>query len=258
MNRPDPLPANGFRFTLVILAGLLVALVLAWRAVDLHVFRKDFLQGQGDARYLRVVPIPAHRGMISDRHGEPLAISTPVDSVWVQPAAFSEAHRDWPKLARLLKLDPGRMQRKVLARKDREFVYLQRHISPQLANQVMALEIPGVNLQREYRRFYPAGEVMAHVVGFTNVDDRGQEGLELAYDDWLQGVPGSQRVLKDRLGRIVRHVEQIRRPEPGQDLVLSLDQRLQYLAYRELKRAVLRHQARSGSVVVLDVQTGEV
>jgi cell division protein FtsI (penicillin-binding protein 3) len=222
------------------------------------VFRKDFLQNQGDARYLRIVPISAHRGMITDRHGEPLAISTPVDSVWVQPADFSEAHQAWPKLARLLQLDLAQLQRKVLARKDREFVYLKRHISPQLAEKVMALGIPGVNLQREYQRYYPAGEVMAHVVGFTDVDDQGQEGLELAYNDWLQGVAGSQRVLKDRLGRVVRYVEQIARPEPGKDLVLSLDQRLQYLAYRELKRAVQQHKARSGSVVVLDVQTGEV
>jgi len=242
----------------VIGAVVLVSLVLVWRAVDLHVFRKDFLQNQGDARYLRIVPISAHRGMITDRHGEPLAISTPVDSVWVQPADFSEAHQAWPKLARLLQLDLAQLQRKVLARKDREFVYLKRHISPQLAEKVMALGIPGVNLQREYQRYYPAGEVMAHVVGFTDVDDQGQEGLELAYNDWLQGVAGSQRVLKDRLGRVVRYVEQIARPEPGKDLVLSLDQRLQYLAYRELKRAVQQHKARSGSVVVLDVQTGEV
>jgi len=251
-------PATGFRFALVIGAVVLVSLVLVWRAVDLHVFRKDFLQNQGDARYLRIVPISAHRGMITDRHGEPLAISTPVDSVWVQPADFSEAHQAWPKLARLLQLDLAQLQRKVLARKDREFVYLKRHISPQLAEKVMALGIPGVNLQREYQRYYPAGEVMAHVVGFTDVDDQGQEGLELAYNDWLQGVAGSQRVLKDRLGRVVRYVEQIARPEPGKDLVLSLDQRLQYLAYRELKRAVQQHKARSGSVVVLDVQTGEV
>lgn len=251
-------PATEFRFMLVIAGVLSVSLVLAWRAVDLHVFRKDFLQNQGDARYLRVVPIAAHRGMISDRNGEPLAISTPVDSVWVQPTAFREAHHAWPKLARLLHLDLGRLQRKVLAREDREFVYLKRHISPELADRVMALGIPGVNLQREYQRYYPAGEVMAHVVGFTDVDDQGQEGLELAYNDWLQGVAGSQRVLKDRLGRVVRHVEQISRPEPGRNLVLSIDQRLQYLAYRELKRAVLQHKARSGSAIVLDVQTGEV
>ena len=251
-------PASRFRLSIVYVAVSCATLMLVWRAVDLHVFHKDFLQNQGDARYLRVVPIPAHRGMIVDRHGEPLAISTPVDSVWVQPSAFSSAYTDWPKLATLLKLDLAHIQRSVSQRQDKEFVYLKRHISPDLAKRVMALELPGVNLQREYHRYYPAGEVAAHVLGFSNVDDRGQEGLELAYDDWLKGVPGSQRVLKDRLGRVVRHVEQIHKPVPGRDLTLSLDRRLQYLAYRELKRAVQKHKARSGSAVILDVQSGEV
>lgn len=251
-------PASRFRLSIVYVAVSCATLMLVWRVVDLHVFHKDFLQNQGDARYLRVVPIPAHRGMIVDRHGEPLAISTPVDSVWVQPAAFSSAQSEWPKLAKLLKLDLAHIQRTVTQREDKEFVYLKRHISPDLAKRVLALELPGVNLQREYHRYYPAGEVVAHVLGFSNVDDRGQEGLELAYDDWLKGVPGSQRVLKDRLGRVVRHVEQIRKPVPGRDLTLSLDRRLQYLAYRELKKAVMQHKARSGSAVILDVQSGEV
>jgi cell division protein FtsI (penicillin-binding protein 3) len=251
-------PASRFRLGVVYCTVSVVTLVLVWRAVDLHVFHKEFLQDQGDARYLRIVPIPAHRGMITDRYGEPLAISTPVDSVWVQPAAFSEAYSDWPKLAKLLKLNLAHLKRTLSQRQDREFVYLKRHISPELAKKVMALELPGVNLQREYHRYYPAGEVTAHVLGFSNIDDRGQEGLELAYDEWLKGVPGSQRVLKDRLGRVVRHVEQLRKPMPGRDLTLSLDRRLQYLAYRELKRAVMQRQARSGSVVILDVQSGEV
>jgi cell division protein FtsI (penicillin-binding protein 3) len=251
-------PASRFRLGVVYSAVSLATLVLAWRAIDLHVFHKEFLQDQGDARYLRVVPIPAHRGMITDRHGEPLAISTPVDSGWVQPAAFTSAHADWPKLTKLLNLDLAQLQRTISQRQEREFVYLKRHISPDLAKQVMALEMPGVNLQREYHRYYPTGEVTAHILGFSNVDDRGQEGLELAYDEWLKGIPGSQQVLKDRLGRVVRHVEQIRKPLPGRDLTLSLDRRLQYLAYRELKRAVMQHKARSGSAVILDVQSGEV
>lgn len=258
MKRQIHIPASRFRLGLVSGGVILCALVLGWRAVDLHVFRKDFLQDQGDARVLRVEPLAAHRGMITDRNGEPLAISTPVDSVWVQPTAFRHASADWPRLARLLKLDAAALQRKVLARQDREFVYLKRHVNPDLARRVMALKLPGVNLQREYHRYYPAGEVAAHVLGFTDVDDHGQEGLELAYNDWLSGKPGSQRVLKDRLGRIVRRVEQIREPEPGRPLVLSLDRRLQYLAYRELKRAVFANKARSGSAVILDVQSGEV
>ena len=251
-------PASRFRLGVVYSALGVATLVLLWRVVDLHVFHKEFLQDQGDARYLRVVPIPAHRGMITDRHGEPLAISTPVDSVWVQPATFIAASQDWPKLAKLLQLDLAQLQRTISQRQEREFVYLKRHISPELAQQVMALEIPGVNLQREYHRYYPTGEVTAHVLGFSNIDDRGQEGLELAYDEWLRGVPGSQQVLKDRLGRVVRHVEQLRKPLPGRDLTLSLDRRLQYLAYRELKRAVIQHKAHSGSAVILDVHSGEV
>ncbi len=258
MSDKAPTTVSRFRLKVVTGAVVLASVILLWRAVDLHVFRKDFLQDQGDARYLREQPIAAHRGMITDRNGEPLAISTPVDSVWVQPKTFSTAYSEWPKVARLLDLDLQKMQRKVLQRKDREFVYLKRHITPALAQKVMDLKLPGISLQREYHRYYPAGEVTAHVIGFTNVDDKGQEGLELAYDNWLRGVPGRQRVLKDRLGRVVRHLEQLKKPESGKILQLSLDRRLQYLAYRELKRAVLRHKARSGSAVVLDVQTGEV
>ena len=250
--------ATPFRLIVVIMAVLLASLILAWRAVDLHVVRKDFLQGQGDARYLRAVPVAAHRGIITDRNGEPLAISTPVDSVWVHPKDFLEAYAEWPRLASLLEMKLQRIQQLVLQRKEREFVYLKRHINPQLAEKVLALNIPGVSLQREYHRYYPAGEVASHVVGFTNVDDTGQEGLELAYDEWLRGTSGEQRVLKDRLGRTIKHIELIRKSSPGKDLTLSIDRRLQYLTYRELKRAVFKHKARSGSAVILDVKTGEV
>ncbi len=249
---------NRFRLSVVLLLVVTSALLLIWRSVDLHVLRKDFLQHQGDARYLRVLPVVAHRGMIMDRNGEPLAISTPVDSVWVQPDDFIAAHEQWPRIAKLLGMKLSKLEQLVLPRKQREFVYIKRHIAPQLAAQVMALGIPGVSLQREYHRYYPAGEVAAHVLGFTNVDDEGQEGLELAWNDWLQGVPGSQRVLKDRMGRVVKHIELIRKAHPGKDLTLSLDRRLQYLTYRELKRMVIKQKARSGSAVILDSRTGEV
>ncbi|VAX11569.1 Cell division protein FtsI [Peptidoglycan synthetase] [hydrothermal vent metagenome] len=249
---------SSFRLSIVVLLVITAALLLLWRSVDLHVLRKDFLQHQGDARYLRVMPVVAHRGMIQDRNGEPLAISTPVDSVWVQPQEFIAAHDQWPRMAKLLGMKVSKLEQRVLPRKQREFVYIKRHIAPQLAAQVMALEIPGVSLQREYHRYYPAGEVTAHVLGFTNVDDEGQEGLELAWNDWLQGVPGAQRVLKDRMGRVVKHIELIRKAHPGKDLTLSLDRRLQYLTYRELKRMVIKQKARSGSAVILDSRTGEV
>jgi len=234
-------------------AGLLV-----WRAMDLTLTHKDFLQEQGDARYLRVVTMPAHRGMILDRNGEPLAVSTPVDSVWADPSELAAQRDRWPALAKLLGMKAEQVHRLVAGRMDREFVYLKRHVHPELASRVRALGITGLGLRREYRRYYPTGEVAAHMVGFTNVDDVGQEGIELAYEDWLHGTPGSKRVVRDRLGQIVEDVESIRAPQAGRDLDLSLDRRIQYLAYRELKAAVKRHRARAGSLVVLDVATGEV
>jgi cell division protein FtsI (penicillin-binding protein 3) len=237
---------------LVVTGGLL------WRAVDLQHTDKDFLIGQGDARHLRVEAISAHRGKILDRNGEPLAISTPVDSVWANPRELAAEPRRWRELATLLGLDLGQLERMLAERGEREFVYLKRQVAPGLASKVEQAGVPGVYLQREYRRYYPLGEVAAHVVGFTNVDDIGQEGMELAFDERLRGVAGARRVLRDRLGRIVEEVESIRPPKAGGDLVLSLDRRVQYLAYRALLRAVKRSQARGGSVVVLEARTGEV
>jgi len=245
------------RATLACLLGA-AALVLAWRAVDLQLMHKQFLQGQGDARYLRTVTVAAHRGMITDRRGEPLAISTPVDSVWANPQLLLEAPGQRAALARLLNLNARQLRDYLQARAEREFVYLKRRVSPDLAQQVMALNAPGVALQREYRRYYPAGEVTAQLLGFTGVDDTGQEGLELAFDNWLQGKEGAKRVIKDRLGRIIEDVESLRAPRPGRDLRLSVDKRIQYLTYRELKSALAEHRAQSGSAVVLDAHSGEV
>ncbi|MGD8429259.1 MAG: penicillin-binding transpeptidase domain-containing protein [Ectothiorhodospiraceae bacterium] len=235
-----------------------MAVALVCRAVDLEVLKRDFLQGQGDARHLRVAQIPAHRGMITDRNGEPLAISSPVDSVWADPGELLQARDRIPALAKRLGLRSAALVQTLQRHKDRQFLYLRRHIPPDRAHAVMSLELPGVGLRREYRRFYPAGEVTSHVLGFTNIDDHGQEGLELAFDDWLEGEPGAKRVVRDRLGREVETVEQIRKPRPGKNLTLAMDRRLQYLAYRELKTAVRRHHAKSGSLVLLDARTGEV
>lgn len=253
-------PQAGFRGRRRLALAVLLAATagLLWRAVDLQLSDKEFLQGQGDARHLRVVEIAAHRGKLLDRNEEPLAISTPVQSVWVNPGELARDRGHWPALTRLLGLDGDELHRLIAERMDREFVYLRRHIEPDLAARVEALGAAGVYLQQEYRRYYPMGEVAGHVLGFTNVDDEGQEGLELAYDDWLAGVDGAKRVLRDRLGRIVEDVERIRAPRPGRDLVLSLDRRIQYLAYRALKGAVQRNRARAGSAVVLDARTGEV
>ena len=243
-----------------LLSGLVVAgfLVLAGRAARLQLVEHDFLQEQGDARFLRTVQVAAHRGMILDRNGEPLAVSTPVQSVWANPRELLATPAELSALAGLLGLDVDRLQRLIGQRKDREFVYLRRHLPPERAQQVMELGLSGVYLQREYRRYYPAGEVAGHLIGFTNVDDHGQEGLELAYDEWLSGEPGLKRVIKDGQRHIVENVENIRTARPGKDLRLSIDRRIQYLAYRELKAAVRAHRARSGSVVVLDAASGEV
>jgi len=231
---------------------------LVWRAVDLQLLHKEFLQGQGDARHLRVVSMPAHRGMITDRNGEPLAISTPVDSIWANPRDLLEARGEWKQLAKALDVDRAWLKARIEHNANREFVYLKRHVPPPVAEQVLALGIPGVSAQREYRRYYPTGEVAGHLLGFTNVDDEGQEGVELRFDQQLRGTPGSMRVVRDRLGRIVETVERLSEPVPGRDIALSIDRRIQYLAYRELKAAVQMNHAKAGSAVVLDVQTGEV
>ncbi len=247
-----------YRRSFMLACLALAAATLLGKAVYLQVLEKQFLLSQGKARHLRVVTLPAHRGMITDRNGEPLAISTPVESVWVNPQELASEQQRIPELARLLSLKAGSVQKQLASRADREFLYLRRHVTPQLAAQVEALEIPGVYLQREYRRYYPDGEVAAHVVGVTNVDDVGQEGLELAYEDWLRGEPGAKRVIKDGRSHIIGDVESIRLPDPGRDLVLSIDRRIQYLAYRELKAVMKEHKARAASAVVLDVSSGEV
>ena len=244
------------RFVLGVLGASV--LVLGWRLLDLQVLDRDFYRGQGDARILRVTSVPAHRGMITDRNGEPMAVSTPVASLWANPQELIPARDRWSELARALGLKRDELERDLSDYAQREFMYLKRQVPPDVAEAVKALDIPGVYLTKEYRRYYPAGEVTAHVLGFTDVDDRGQEGIELAYDDWLRGIPGSKRVIKDGRRQTVQDVESIREPRPGRDLKLSIDLRLQYLAYRELKATVQEHQARSGSLVLLDARTGEV
>ena len=238
---------RALRHKLVLVALLGVFALLAARAVFLQVVDAGYLQEQGNARHLRVVEDNSHRGMILDRNGEPLAISTPVDSLWANPEELSGAHARWPVLARQLGVPVREIGQQVRRNKGREFMYLKRHVTPEMAQQVMALDVPGVAVQREYRRFYPAGAVAGHVVGFTNVDDQGQEGLELAYNSWLRATPGKKRVLKDRLGNVVETVESIALPIAGRDLNISIDRRIQYLAYRELKAAVAEHKAQAAS-----------
>lgn len=251
-------PQWAWRSGLVTALFVVGAALMVARAFDLQVLRKDFLQDQGQARHVRTVEMPAHRGMITDRNGEPLAVSTPVASVWVNPRELSAAATRLPELAKLLQEDPRELVKLVAERQDREFVYVKRQITPQLADAVEALAIPGVHLQREYKRFYPAAEVTAHLLGFTNIDDKGQEGLELAFNEWLSGAAGAKRVLRDRLGQTIEDLELLSAPNPGKTLRTSIDLRLQYLAYRELKSAIQENDAVSGSIVVLDATSGEV
>ena len=247
----------GRRWWLLAFFGI-AATVVACRVFYLQILNKDFLINEGDARSVRTVTMPAYRGMITDRNNEPLAVSTPVASIWAMPSKVLEATAELSELADLLDTSVEELNRYLSARQNREFVYLKRHVQPGVARRVQALKIPGINIRKEYKRYYPAGEVASHLVGFTNVDDEGQEGIELAYDDWLRGAPGKKRVLKDLYGSVVKDIENIKQPSPGKSISLSMDQRLQYLAYRELKSAVINHKARGGMLLLLGVRSGEV
>ncbi len=251
-------PHYRFRRYTLLSVFLLALLGLLWRALDMQVINQDFFKQQGDARHLRVVEVPAHRGDIYDRNGEPLAISTPVDTIWANPGELVGETGRHQELASALDMDVASLRDRIEQNRQREFMYLRRHVEPVIGERVRQLGVPGVYLQREYKRYYPAGEVTSHVLGFTNVDDHGQEGLELAYDDWLSGVEGAKRVIRDRLGRAVDDVERLAPAEPGKALMLSIDRRVQYMAYRALKAAVKEHGARAGSAVLLDAHNGEV
>jgi cell division protein FtsI (penicillin-binding protein 3) len=241
-----------------VLAGLLAAFwVLGARSLYLQALQTDFLQEKGDARYSRLIEVPATRGRILDRNGEALAVSTPVKSVWAIPADAELSGAERRKLASLLALERSELAKK-LADTSRDFVYLKRQVSPDVAESVEALGLKGIYQHREYRRYYPGGEVTAHVIGFTGVDDTGQEGIELAHQASLGGKPGSRRVIKDRLGRIVEDVESIREAQDGRDLTLSIDSKIQNLAFGALKTAVAQHDAKAGAIIALDVRTGEV
>lgn len=245
-----------FRVVLALLALMVGA--ITWRIVDLQVIDREFLQDQGDARSVRHVPIPAHRGLITDRNGEPLAVSTPVITLWINPKELAAVQPRWAELAVAVGQNPAELTARLRENKDREFMYLVRGLIPEQGQQVLDLKIPGVYGIEEFRRFYPAGEVAAHVVGFTDVDDHGREGVELAFDQWLSGVPGKRQVLKDRRGRMIKDVQVTQNAKPGKALALSIDLRLQYLAHRELRNALLEFGAKAGSLVMVDVKTGEV
>ena len=241
----------------LVLVGVGAAGLVA-RAVELQLVQHGDLARRGDETSLRIVKMTAHRGMITDRNGEPLAMSTPVDSIWVNPEELGDNIDQLPRLARALGQDPQALTRHITSNLEREFLYVARQLPPEQADRIKALGIPGVYATREYRRFYPAGEVTSHLVGFTTIDDRGQEGLELGYDQLLAGEDGAKRVLQDMYGHYVENVELLRAPRQGRDLATSIDLRIQYLAYRELKSAMKDYRAHAGSAIVVDVDTGEV
>ncbi|MBA1219932.1 penicillin-binding protein 2 [Pseudomonas fulva] len=247
-----------WRFRVVV--GLLALMVgaICWRIIDLQVVDRDFLKGQGDARSLRHIPIPAHRGLITDRNGEPLAVSTPVTTLWANPKEMQASRDRWPQLATALGQNPQQLTERLTQQANKEFIYLVRGLTPEQGQHVLDLKVPGVYGLEEFRRFYPAGDVTAHMVGFTDLDDHGREGVELAYDEWLAGVPGKRQVIKDRRGRLIKDIQVTKNAKAGKTLALSIDLRLQYLATRELRNAIAEQDAKAGSLVIMDVKTGEV
>ena len=247
-----------YRIYFLALILVLVACGLLTRIVYLGTIKKGFLEHESAARSLRVVGIPAHRGMIIDRNGAPLAVSTPVEAVWASPDLYNPDKESEAKLAKIIGIPLNFLRKHMEDAADRSFVYLKRRLPPEDTQKIKALSIPGVFTQQEYQRYYPEGEVTAQLLGFTNIDDRGTEGLELAYDKWLRGIPGKREVIKDRLGHIVNELRVINEPQSGRDLALSIDRNIQYLAYKELKNTVEKYHAESGSAVVLDVKTGDV
>jgi len=237
---------------------LLIMGVLMWRFFCLTVSQRGFLLNQGQARSVRLIDIPAYRGMIVDREGVALAVSTPVQSLWVNPKTFEPTRAAFFALARFIDEKPTHLAARIQRGQNREFIYLKRQLPPMVAKNIEKLHIPGVNFQQEYKRYYPEGEGMAQLLGFTNIDDNGLEGLELAYQDWLMGIPGKKRVVKDRMGRVVDELGILKQPRPGHMLQLSIDRRIQFFAYYELKKTIENFKAQSGSVVVLDAQNGEI
>lgn len=261
MKKSQYIPVSPWRVQLMATIISLLFMLLLWRVLSLQVLDTDrgfeFLQDQGEARFVRTEVMPAYRGVITDRRGEPLAVSTPVISLSANPGQLASSGQA-DRLAVALKMKPSDLQARLERYQGRQFMYLKRHMAPAEARAVLQHKFPGVRGEREYQRYYPAGEVAAHLVGFTNVDDRGIEGLELAYDNWLRGTPGRKQVIKDLYGEVVRDIGELEAAHPGKDLSLSIDLRLQYLAHRELQRAIALTGARSGSVVTLDSRTGEV
>lgn len=250
------LPSSRRNFVFGVLLLALVGLLV--RAAYLQVYDQETLANKAERRQIRTLPIPAHRGRLLDRNGEALAVSTPIWSVWVDPSKLEVDAARWGKLAKTLGTTVDALNQRIASTRSRRFVYLARSVAPNVSEAVEALRIKGVGAMQQYRRYYPASEVTAHLLGFTDIDDKGQEGLEGRYDSVLKGTPGRIKVQRDGKGYAFNELEILEEATPGNDMVLSIDQRIQYLAYRELKKGVQKHGAKSGSIVVVDVNTGEI
>ncbi len=250
--------SRSWRLILISVAFLILGALLICRLIQLQISHTDFLQAQGNARTLRVVDIPSYRGMITDRRGTPLAISSPVHAAWVNPQHFSADSKQLATLSELLEIPVPTLLEKIPQQTNRVFVYLKRGITPDVAQKIKALNIPGIGLKREFRRYYPTGMQSAQLIGFTDIDDQGQTGLELTFEESLKPIIGKKKVLEDRTGNHVQDIEQLQTPHSGQDIALSIDVRIQGFAYRELENAIERYGAKAATLVMLDVQTGEV
>ena len=251
------LALQGWRSRMVGLLLMAAFLVLLMRAFYLQVINNDFLQEKGDSRYLRDIEISASRGKVTDRNGDMLAVSTPMRSIWAIPSdARTMSGEQKRQLAELVELKPRELDARLASEKN--FVFVKRQVPPQVAEQIAALKLPGIHQEKEYRRFYPAGEMTAHLVGFTGVDDKGLEGVELAFQQALLGRAGARTVIRDRRGNIIEDVGATRPPRDGSDVVLAIDSKIQYLAYSHLKATVTESKAKGGGVVVLDTRTGEI
>lgn len=247
-----------WRLLIIVLLGTGALSAMVFRLWDLQIVDKAFLQAQGSMRAIRTVPITPFRGMILDRNGEPLAISTPVQSIWVDPSDVDLNQKGWGTLSKLLELNEQTLKSNIKSKQKKQFMYIKRHIHPMLARQIDKLNLKGIFSQTEYKRYYPMGEVFSHALGRTNIDHKGLQGAELLFDEKLAGRPGKYKVLKDRLGKKVEGFEYETLPQNGENVTLSLDSRIQYVAYKALKEAVHQHRAKAGTALVLDVKTGEI
>jgi cell division protein FtsI (penicillin-binding protein 3) len=257
-NKPSQTANINMRMSIVIAFLMLCFTAVVVRAFAIQVKGKEFYTQQGDIRQIREIDLQVPRGTIFDRNGEPLAISTPMVSIGIQPAVLVEQMSRIEHLAEALDLDAEKLRNLVIERKNKKFIYIKRRQPPYVADSVRALNIKGVEFRNEFKRFYPAGEIIPQLIGFTDANDIGKEGIESTYDKWLAGTTGRKKVMQDRFGHIIKDIQEVTAAEPGKDINLSIDRRLQYIAYKALKTAVYQHKAKTGAAIILDVTTGEV